>query len=124
MQHPPFGASKSEANSVLGCKDRLGKVTRMFNTVIWVYVALLIVGGLMGFIKSKSRISLISSTIFAVILALVALGKIPRVVAEVVAGFLLVFFGARFMRSKKVMPAGMMTVVSLIVLILLLVAKS
>jgi len=97
----------------------------MFNNVIWIYVALLIVGGLMGFIKGKSRISLTSSLIFAVILALVALGKItPSYIAEIVVGFLFVFFGARFIRSKKVMPAGMMTVVSLVVLILLFVAKS
>jgi uncharacterized membrane protein (UPF0136 family) len=97
----------------------------MFNTVIWVYVALLIVGGLMGFIKSKSRISLVSSLIFAVLLALVALRTItPPYIAEIIVGFLFVFFGARFVRTKKVMPAGMMTVVSLIFLILLLVAKS
>lgn len=97
----------------------------MFNTVLWVYIALLIVGGLMGFIKGKSRISLISSAIFAVVLALVALGTIPsKYVAIGLVAFLLVFFGARFMRSKKVMPAGMMSVVSLIVLILLLTAKS
>ena len=97
----------------------------MFNTVLWVYVALLIVGGLMGFIKGKSKISLISSLIFAVVLALVALGTIaPHYVAIGIVAFLLVFFGARFMRSKKVMPAGMMSVVSLIVLILLLTAKS
>ena len=97
----------------------------MFNTVLWVYIALLIVGGLMGFIKGKSRISLISSLIFAVVLALVALGTITsKYVAIGIVAFLLVFFGARFMRSKKVMPAGMMTVVSLVVLILLLTAKS
>jgi uncharacterized membrane protein (UPF0136 family) len=97
----------------------------MFNTVLWVYIALLIVGGLMGFIKGKSRISLISSLIFAVVLALVALGTIPsHYVAIGIVAFLLVFFGARFMRSKKVMPAGMMSVVSLVVLILLVTAKS
>lgn len=97
----------------------------MFNTVIWIYVALLLVGGLMGFIKAKSRVSLISSTIFAVLLALVALGQIkPAYIAEIIVGFLFIFFGARFIRSKKVMPAGMMTVVSLVVLILLFVAKS
>jgi uncharacterized membrane protein (UPF0136 family) len=97
----------------------------MFNTVLWVYIVLLIVGGLMGFIKGKSRISLISSFIFAVVLALVALGTIPsKYVAIGLVAFLLVFFGARFMRSKKVMPAGMMSVVSLVVLILLVTAKS
>ncbi|MGZ4963203.1 MAG: TMEM14 family protein [Limisphaerales bacterium] len=97
----------------------------MFTTVIWIYVALLIVGGLMGFIKGKSRISLITSTIFAAILALVALGKItPAYIAEIVVAFVLVVFIARFIRTRKVMPAGMMMVVSIIVLILLFVAKS
>jgi uncharacterized membrane protein (UPF0136 family) len=97
----------------------------MFNTVLWVYIALLIVGGLMGFIKGKSKISLISSLIFAIVLALVALGTIQsKHVAIGLVAFLLVFFGARFLRSKKVMPAGMMSVVSLVVLILLLTAKS
>jgi uncharacterized membrane protein (UPF0136 family) len=97
----------------------------MFNIVIWIYVALLLVGGLMGFIKSKSRISIISSIIFAALLALVALRVIsPAYIADILVGFLLLFFGARFIRSKKVMPAGMMSVVSLIVLILLLVAKA
>jgi uncharacterized membrane protein (UPF0136 family) len=58
------------------------------------------------------------------VLALVALGTITsKYVALGIVAFLLVFFGARFMRSKKVMPAGMMTVVSLVVLILLLTAK-
>jgi uncharacterized membrane protein (UPF0136 family) len=125
MQQPPSVASKSGVKSVLGCEASLRKVSAMFNTVIWVYVALLIVGGLMGFIKAKSKISLISSLAFAVVLALVAVGTIPqRVVAEIAVGLLLVVFGVRFMRTKKIMPSGMMTVVSLVVLILLLVAKS
>ena len=125
MPEGQLTASKSAVNSVLGSTLRIGKVTGMFNTVLWVYIALLIVGGLMGFIKGKSRISLISSLIFAVVLALVALGTITsKYVAIGIVAFLLVFFGARFMRSKKVMPAGMMTVVSLVVLILLLTAKS
>src|SRR3954466_13761077 len=110
---------------MLGCAPRLGKLTAMFNTVIWIYVALLIIGGLMGFIKGKSKISLITSTIFAIILALVALGKItPAYIAEIVVGIVLVVFIARFARTKKIMPAGMMMVVSIVVLILLFAAKS
>src|SRR4051812_40852431 len=106
---------------MLGCAPRLGKLTGMFNTVIWVYVALLVIGGLMGFIKGKSKISLIMSAIFAVILALVALGKItPAYIAEIVVGVVLVVFAARFMRTKKVMPSGVMLVASIVVLILLI----
>jgi uncharacterized membrane protein (UPF0136 family) len=125
MQQPNSGASKSDCKSVLGSTPALGEITGMFNTVIWIYIVLLIVGGLMGFIKGKSKISLITSTIFAVILALVALGKItPAYIAEIVVALVLVVFVARFIRTKKIMPAGMMMVVSLIVLILLLTAKS
>ena len=57
-------------------------------------------------------------------LVLLVLGSTLLAVAIGIVAFLLVFFGARFMRSKKVMPAGMMSVVSLVVLILLLTAKS
>ncbi len=74
----------------------------MFNTVIWIYVALLIIGGLMGFIKGKSKISLISSTISAIILALVALGEIARHTSlKSSLDLLLVIMGARFHAHQK-----------------------
>lgn len=73
----------------------------------------------MGFIKAKSKMSLIMSLAFALPLALCALGKLNvKYLPEILIGFLLVFFGLRFMKSKKFMPAGLMTLLSIAALIL------
>ena len=83
------------------------------NTILWIYVALLVAGGLMGFLKAGSKMSLIMSVAFAIPLALCAQGMIsePKV-ADVLLAFLLVFFGMRFAKSKKFMPNGMMAILS------------
>ena len=39
--------------------------------VLWVYIVLLIGGGLLGYIKAKSKASIIASSVFAVPLILV-----------------------------------------------------
>ena len=86
--------------------------------VLWVYIALLEMGGLMGFIKAKSKASLIASSIFAAILVLFALDILPFIQHVWVTGFLVIFFGARFAKSKKMMPNGVMAILSLIELVL------
>jgi len=91
----------------------------MMKIVLWIYVVLLCVGGLIGYLKAGSIISLITSVGFAIPLALCALGILPRWVAYVLTGFLGAFFLFRLVKSGKFMPAGLMAVVSVIVLILL-----
>jgi len=89
-------------------------------TVVWVYTVLIVVGGLMGFLKAKSKVSLIMSAACAVPLVLVALGKLPVLAAQAVAGFLMVLFTVRYASTKKIMPSGVMAVVSIVTLGLLL----
>jgi len=89
-------------------------------SIIWTYAALIIAGGVMGFVKAKSKASLIMSILCAVPLVLVALGKWPILVAQLVAGFLMVFFSTRYASSKKLMPAGLMAGLSILTLGLLL----
>jgi uncharacterized membrane protein (UPF0136 family) len=90
----------------------------MHDIVLWVYIALLELGGIIGFVKAGSRASLIASTIFSAILILFALNILPFMHHVWVVGFLIIFFGMRFVKSKKMMPNGMMAILSLIELIL------
>jgi uncharacterized membrane protein (UPF0136 family) len=89
--------------------------------VLWVYIVLLLAGGLMGFLKAGSKISLIMSVAFAVPLILCALGILrPFFIAEILVGLLAVVFGVRFAKGKKFMPSGLMLALSVIVLAALL----
>ena len=89
--------------------------------ILWVYIVLLFAGGLMGFIKAKSKVSLITSALFAVLLALCALGIIhPFYIADILVGLLLIVFGIRFAKGRKFMPSGLMLGLSAAVLAALL----
>ena len=86
----------------------------MQNKVLWVYIILLLIGGLIGFMKGKSKVSLIMSAAFAAILVLCALDIIfKHYVADIVMALLLVVFAMRLAKTKKFMPAGLMLVVTL-----------
>ena len=92
--------------------------------VLWIYIALLLAGGVMGFVKAGSKISLITSSIFAVLLALCALGIIrPFYIAEILIGLLIVVFGMRFAKGRKFMPSGLMLGMSAVVLAVFLFVK-
>ena len=89
------------------------------NTILWVYIVLLVVGGLIGFLKAKSQVSLIMSVAFAAALALCAAGVVfqPNV-ADFLLAALLVVFAIRLTKTKKFMPSGMMLIVTLLTLVL------
>ena len=93
--------------------------TMTWTFLLWIYVVLLLAGGIMGFVKAGSKASLIASAAFAAPLSLCAAGilRVPYV-AEALVGFLLVFFGMRFFKGRKFMPAGMMAILSGLVLVL------
>ncbi len=89
--------------------------------VLWVYIVLLVIGGLIGFFKAKSTISLVTSLIFALLLIICAIHPIPIggvQVADLLLLILLIVFGIRFIKKKKFMPSGLMTVVTLLALAL------
>jgi uncharacterized membrane protein (UPF0136 family) len=87
--------------------------------LLWVYIALLMAGGLMGFIKAGSKASLIASSVFALVLAIFALVPSAFPYYWIPMAVLLVFFVKRFAASKKVMPNGMMSIVTLLFLVLI-----
>ena len=93
------------------------------NTVLWIYIILLLVGGLIGFFKAKSRVSLITSAVFAAILVLAVLPGVfqpafARILVNVILALLLVVFAIRLAKTKKFMPSGLMLVVTIAALAL------
>lgn len=92
--------------------------------ILWVYIAMLLAGGLVGYLKAKSRASIIASTVLAIPLVLVNLGKLPMQVAWAVVGVVGVLFAVRYAKTRKPMPAIPMIVASAVVLVLLLWRRS
>lgn len=91
----------------------------MATNTLWIYIVLLLAGGLMGFLKAGSKISLITSGAFAIALSGAALGWLgPAYVADLLLGVLLAVFLARFAKGKKFMPAGLMSIVTLLAIVL------
>jgi uncharacterized membrane protein (UPF0136 family) len=95
----------------------------MNETVLWVYIVLLMAGGLIGFFKAGSQVSLIMSTLFAVALVVTAIPGLFRPgfskgAADVLMSILLVVFTLRLAKTKKFMPSGLMLVITLAALAL------
>jgi uncharacterized membrane protein (UPF0136 family) len=93
------------------------------NTVLWVYIVLLLVGGLIGFFKAKSKVSLISSSVFAALLVLTVVPGVfqpafARGLTNILMAVLLVVFAIRLAKTKKFMPSGMMLVLTIAALAL------
>ena len=89
------------------------------NLILWIYIVLLVIGGLIGFLKAKSKVSLIMSVSFAALLALCAAGVVFQYyMADILLAALLVVFAMRLAKTKKFMPAGLMLILTLVALIL------
>lgn len=89
------------------------------NMVLWIYIVLLLVGGLMGYLKAGSKVSLVLSVAFAVLLGLCA-AQVIRVpyLAEALLMALLIVFVVRFVKTRKLMPAGLMLLLTALALVL------
>jgi uncharacterized membrane protein (UPF0136 family) len=81
--------------------------------VLWIYIGLLVAGGMVGLIKGGSKISLIMSVVCAVPLILCDLNVIPFRYATWILIALFVMFGWRFAQSKKFMPMGLLCALTL-----------
>lgn len=94
------------------------------NGILWVYIVLLVGGGIMGWVKAKSRVSLIMSVGFAAVLCLCAAHviNVPHLV-DILLVVLLVVFLIRLGKTKKFMPAGLMSLVTVLTLALLHLLK-
>lgn len=93
------------------------------NTVLWIYIVLLLAGGLIGFFKAGSKVSLISAAVSAALLIVVAMPGLfqpaaARKIEEVILAALLVVFAVRLTKTKKFMPSGLMLVATITALVL------
>jgi uncharacterized membrane protein (UPF0136 family) len=86
-------------------------------TILWIYIVLLVLGGLIGFLKAKSKVSLITSVVFAAVLAVCALDYVRIEWAWGILSFLALFFLIRFAKTKKFMPGGMMALLTLVTIV-------
>ena len=88
-----------------------------------IYAILLLVGGLIGFLKAGSRPSLIAGTTSGAlaITASVLMGRDTRWVwlGIALALAMMVVFSIRYRKGRKFMPSGLLGIVSLVVLIVL-----
>jgi uncharacterized membrane protein (UPF0136 family) len=88
---------------------------------LWIYIILLLIGGLFGFLKAGSKVSLATSTVAAVVLILTTLPHIfdpgfASLLANVVLVVLLVVFAMRLGKTKKFMPSGLLLLLTIAVL--------
>lgn len=92
---------------------------------VLVYGILVIVGGVIGYLQAKSSASLIAGGISGLLLSvcgvLMVMGIMPAVYGALLITFaLFILFFKRYSDKKKFMPAGMMAVMSGIMLVLLI----
>ncbi len=85
------------------------------------YGVVLILGGVMGYVKGRSRVSLLAGIIsgIGILGALVWSLQTPApafLLGAAMAAILSIGMGARFRKSGKFMPAGMIALLSLIAL--------
>lgn len=87
--------------------------------VLWVYIVLLVVGGLVGWLKAGSKVSLVVSVLFAAALIACALGWLQLPLGpDLLLVALLLVFGWRLLKSKKFMPSGLMLALTVVALAL------
>jgi uncharacterized membrane protein (UPF0136 family) len=93
------------------------------HTVLWIYIVLLLVGGLIGFLKAGSKVSLITSAVSAAVLIVTAIPglftpSLARALADIIMAALLVVFAIRLGKTRKFMPSGLMLVITVLALAL------
>lgn len=88
------------------------------NTILWIYIVLLLVGGMIGFLKAGSKVSLLSSSVAAAVLVVMTMPSVfqrnfRQTAAEIIMAALLVVFAIRLGKTKKFMPSGLMLLLTL-----------
>jgi len=88
------------------------------STILWIYIVLLLVGGLIGFLKAGSKESLIASAVSAALLIIASIPSllqpgIREILIQTILAALLVIFAVRLTKTKKFMPSGLMLILTI-----------
>lgn len=89
-----------------------------------IYGIFVVIGGLIGYLQAKSRASLIAGSISGLLLLLAGIMMLNQnpsgtIFASFVTLSLVGIFGKRFMTKRVFMPAGLMLILSLLMLVVL-----
>lgn len=89
------------------------------------YGILSIVGGIIGYIQATSMVSLLSGSISGFLLIIAAYFQLQgqtwgSILAVLVTAVLVVFFAFRLAKTRKFMPAGLMTILGMLTLAVML----
>jgi uncharacterized membrane protein (UPF0136 family) len=90
---------------------------------LFTFGVLTIAGGILGFVKAKSRASLIAGSVAGLLLLVAGhlvgtSGRNGLFLGLAVSLSLTSRFGAAYFRSRKLMPAGLMTILGIIGVVL------
>jgi uncharacterized membrane protein (UPF0136 family) len=107
----------------LAVKSKYTDVLTMNLSIVaaFAYGILAIAGGIIGYIQARSRVSLLSGSISGLLLILAAYLQLQGqtwglILAVLVTGVLVVVFAVRLAKTRKFMPAGLMTILGMVAL--------
>ncbi|MEA5603732.1 TMEM14 family protein [Nostoc sp. UHCC 0252] len=85
------------------------------------YGILALAGGIIGYIQARSKVSLLSGSISGLLLILAAYFQLQgqtwgSILAALVTAVLVVVFAVRLAKTRKFMPAGLMTILGMLAL--------
>ena len=89
------------------------------------YGILSIIGGIIGYKSAGSKVSLISGTISGLLLLTAAFVQLQGLswgsnLAVIITSILMIVFAIRLVKTRKLMPAGLMVILGLVTLIVML----
>ena len=89
------------------------------------YGILAVIGGIIGYIQARSKVSLISGCLSGLLLLIAAGLQLQGYtwglpLAAIVTTLLVIVFAGRLAKTRKFMPAGLMIILGLVTLIILI----
>lgn len=83
------------------------------------YGVLAIVGGIIGYVQAQSKVSLISGSVSGLLLIVAGVMQLQGqraglILATVITSVLVIVFAIRLIKTRKFMPAGLMSLLGIV----------